>query len=176
MGVFEKERRGLGAVDDDADLLLRRADIVMMHGSEYSDRGWFINLDEMLEEPNLFVEEGTRGSERWKDMFPDYMWTSDMTSDAAGNIVAVPVMCYPGTATAYFYNKEIFAELNLKFRARGSSSKASAKPFRTRDVSRLAPWSLNAKANIDVWDVQFSLGPTYAERSRNNGTTTATAT
>lgn len=139
-------------------------DIVMMHGSEYSDRGWFINLDEMLEEPNLFVEEGTRGSERWKDMFPDYMWTSDMTSDAAGNIVAVPVMCYPGTATAYFYNKEIFAELNLEIPRTWEQFKSVCKTVSDAGYVAVAPWSLNAKANIDVWDVQFSLGPTYAEK------------
>lgn len=142
-------------------------DIVMMHGSEYSDRGWFVALDDILEEPNVFIENGGRGSVRWKDMFPDYMWTSDMTSDAAGNIVAVPVMCYPGTATAYFYNKDIFEELNLEIPRTWEKFKEVCEIVANAGYIAVAPWSLNATANIDVWDVQFSLGPTYAEKIRD---------
>lgn len=138
-------------------------DIVMMHGSEYSDRGWFVDLDDMLEEPNVFIDEG-RGSERWKDLFPQYMWTSYMTSDAAGNIVAIPVMCYPGTATAYFYNKDIFEELSLSVPKTWEQFKATCKVIKDAGYIAVAPWSLNATANIDVWDVQFSLGPTFADK------------
>ncbi len=142
-------------------------DIVMMHGSEYSDRDWFIELDEILEESNVFIEEGQLGSEHWKDMFPEYMWTSDMTADAAGNIVAVPVMCYPGTATAYFYNKDIFAELGLQVPRTWEEFKDVCNTINAAGYIAVAPWSLNAKANIDVWDVQFSLGPTYAEKIKD---------
>ena len=141
-------------------------DIVCMHGSEYSDRDWFVNLNEIMEEPNVFIESGERGSARWKDMFPEYMWTNYMTSDAAGNIVAVPVMCYPGTATAYFYNKDIFSELDLEIPRTWEEFKTVCARIKEAGYTAVAPWSLNAKANVDVWDVQFSLGPTYAANIR----------
>ncbi len=139
-------------------------DIVMLHGSEYADRGWLYDLTDVLNEPNVFVESG-RGSEHWKDMFPDYMWADGMTSDAKGNIVAVPVTCYPGTATAYFYNTEIFEELGLQIPKNWEEFKAVCKII--NDDGRyvaVAPWSLNAKANVNTWDIQYSLGPSYAEK------------
>ncbi len=139
-------------------------DIVMMHGSEYADRGWLYDLTDLINEPNVFVESG-RGSEHWKDMFPDYMWADGMTSDAKGNIVAVPVTCYPGTATAYFYNTQIFEELGLQIPKNWEEFKAVCKII--NDDGRyvaVAPWSLNAKANINTWDIQYSLGPSYAEK------------
>lgn len=142
-------------------------DIVMMHGAEYADRGWFINLDDILDEPNVFVEDGELGSEHWRDMFPDYMWTSDMTTDAAGNTVAVPVMCYPGTATAYFYNKDIFEELQLTIPRTWEEFKDICKIINDAGYIAVAPWSLNAEANVDTWDIQFSLGPTYADKIRD---------
>lgn len=142
-------------------------DIVMMHGSKYSDRGWFEDLTDVLEEGNPFIEEGKRGSARWKDLFPDYMWLSSMTSDAVNRIVAVPVTCYPGTATAYFYNKEIFAELGLSVPETWEELKDISLKIRDAGYVAIAPWSLNAKANVDVWDIQYSLGPTYAEKIRD---------
>ncbi len=138
-------------------------DIVMMHGSEYSDRGWFIELNDIMEEPNVFIEEGKRGYEKWKDMFPEYMWTSDMTVDANGDIVAVPVTCYPGTSTAYFYNKEIFAEVGVEPPKNWEEFKDICAKIKAAGYTPLAPWSLNATANIDVWDIQYSLGPSYAK-------------
>ncbi|MBR2968786.1 MAG: extracellular solute-binding protein [Clostridia bacterium] len=141
-------------------------DIVMMHGAEYADRDWFVPLDDILMEPNVFVESG-KGSVHWKDMFPEYMWLSDMTSDAKGRILAVPVTCYPGTATAYFYNKEIFAELNLEVPKTWEEFKTVCNRVNEAGYIAVAPWSLNAKANVDVWDVQFSLGPTYAEKIKD---------
>lgn len=150
-------------------------DIVMMHGSEYSDRDWYVMLDEILEEPNVFIPQGERGSVHWKDMFPNYMWLSDMTSDAAGHICAVPVMCYPGSATAYFYNKEIFARLGLEVPRTWEEFKGICAKIQEYNgtvpeeerITPVAPWSLNATANVDVWDVQFSLGPTFADKIRD---------
>ena len=142
-------------------------DIVMMHGSEYSDRGWYEDLTDVMEEPNPFIEAGERGADRWKDLFPDYMWLSDMTTDAANRICAVPVMCYPGTATAYFYNKEIFAELGLSVPKDWEEFKDVCAAINRAGYVAVAPWSLNASANVDVWDIQFSLGPTYAEKIKD---------
>ena len=142
-------------------------DIVCMHGAEYADRDWFIPLDDILEEPNVFIQNGDLGSERWKDLFPEYMWLSDMTSDATGRILGVPVTCYPGTATAYFYNKDIFEQLNLEIPANWEDFKEICQTITNAGYIAVAPWSLNAKANVDVWDIQFSLGPTYAEKIKD---------
>lgn len=144
-------------------------DIVMMHGSKYSDRGWYEDLTDIMDEPNIFIEEGQRGSIHWKDQFPEYQWLSSMTTDAAGRICAVPVMCYPGTATAYFYNKEIFEELNLQIPTNWEEFKNICEIINSSDKGYIAvaPWSLNATANVDVWDIQFSLGPTYANKIKD---------
>ncbi|MBO4540617.1 MAG: carbohydrate ABC transporter substrate-binding protein [Bacilli bacterium] len=140
-------------------------DIVMMHGSEYSDRGWYEDLTDILEEPNVFIPEGQRGSVHWKDQFPKYQWLSDMTCDAANRICAVPIMCYPGTATAYYYNTEIFDELNLDVPTNWEEFKAICDKINAEsDYVAVGPWSLNATVNVDVWDIQFSLGPTYAKK------------
>ena len=79
-------------------------DIVFLHGAQHADRGWFYRLNELLDEKNVFVDK----YDSWKAMFPDYVWDSYMTTDAAGNILAVPYTLYAGTATAYYYNKSIF--------------------------------------------------------------------
>jgi ABC-type glycerol-3-phosphate transport system substrate-binding protein len=138
-------------------------DIVMMQGSKYADRNWFIDLTEILEEENIFVEEGKNGSESWKDMFPNYMWNSNMTTDASGKILAVPVTMYPGTATAYFYNKDIFNELNLEIPTTWEEFINISKTIKDAGYVAVAPWSLNSTVNVDVWDIQYSLGPTFAK-------------
>lgn len=142
-------------------------DIVMMHGSEYSDRGWYVDLTDIMEEPNIFIQKGKRGSTHWKDLFPKYQWLSSMTTDAANRICAVPVTCYPGTATAYFYNKEIFAELGIDVPKNWEELKAISQVILDAGYVAIGPWSLNAKANVDVWDIQFSLGPVYAEKIKD---------
>lgn len=142
-------------------------DIVMMHGSKYSDRGWYEDLTDVMNEPNIFIEKGERGSIHWKDMFPDYMWLSSMTTNAKGQICAVPVMCYPGSATAYYYNKEIFEELNLDVPTNWEEFKNVCNIINNAGYVAVGPWSLNATANVDTWDIQFSLGPTYANKIKD---------
>ncbi len=135
-------------------------EVVMLHGAEYADRGWYIRLNEILEEPNIFVE----GNTKWKDMFPEYLWSSSMTTDVLGNIVAVPTVLYPGTATTYFYNKDIFKELNLSVPRTWEEFKDICKKIKDSGKGYVAvgPWSLNKTANVNLWDIQYTLGPTYA--------------
>lgn len=137
-------------------------DIVFMHGAKYADRNWFMNLNDILNEPNVFISEGEKGNEKWKDMFPNYMWDSAMTTDPKGNILAVPATIYPGTATAYFYNKDIFNELKLEIPHTWEEFKNVSLAVKKAGYTAVAPWSLNSTANVDVWDIQYSLGPTYA--------------
>ena len=141
-------------------------DIVFMHGAKYAERNWFVKLNDIFEEPNIFIEEG-RGSVKWKDQFPSYMWDSSMTTDAAGNILAVPVTIYPGTATAYFYNKDIFKDLNLEIPTTWEELMQISQTIKDAGYTAIAPWSLNSTVNVDVWDIQYSLGPTFSNKIKD---------
>lgn len=133
-------------------------DICFLQGSQYADRGWFIRLNDYLDQPNPFVE----GNTKWKDMFPDYVWENYLTTDAAGNIVAVPLTLYPGTATAYYYNKSIFEELNLSIPREWKDFVDICKKINEAGYVAVAPWKANTTIGTGLWDIQFSLGPTFS--------------
>lgn len=133
-------------------------DICFLQGSQYADRGWFLPLDDELEQKNVFEP----GNERWKEMFPDYVWENYLCSDAADRTVAVPLTLYPGTATAYYYNKAIFAELGLSVPREWKDFVAACKKINAAGYVAVAPWKGNKKVTTGVWDIQFSLGPTFS--------------
>lgn len=133
-------------------------DICFLQGSQYGDRGWFVPLNQYLEQPNVFVE----GNEVWKDMFPEYVWENYLCSDAADNVVAVPLTLYPGTATAYYYNKEIFEELNLEVPTEWDDFVEICKKINKAGYIAVAPWKDNKRVQTGLWDIQFSLGPTFS--------------
>lgn len=133
-------------------------DICFLQGSQYADRGWFVPLNEYLEKPNIFEPENIV----WKDMFPNYVWENYLCTDAAGNIVAVPLTLYPGTATAYYYNKEIFEELNLEVPTEWVDFVDICKKINEAGYIAVAPWKDNKKVQTGLWDIQFSLGPTFS--------------
>ena len=135
-------------------------DIVFLHGAQHADRGWFYRLNELLDEKNVFVDK----YDSWKAMFPDYVWDSYMTTDAAGNILAVPYTLYAGTATAYYYNKSIFKELNITPPTEWNDFISICKKINKAGYISVAPWSANKTISTDVWDIQFSLGPSYASK------------
>ena len=133
-------------------------DIAFLHGATYAEKGWYIDLDAWLAEPNIFVE----GNDCWKDMFPDYLWSSYMTSDANGKIVAIPCLIYPGSATAYYYNKEIFAEVGVEPPEDWEEFIEISKKINDAGYIAVGPAMQNKTVCVDNWDIQFSLGPTYA--------------
>ncbi|MDD4107098.1 MAG: extracellular solute-binding protein [Prolixibacteraceae bacterium] len=133
-------------------------DICFLQGSQYGDRGWFIPLNSYLDEANVFVPDNMI----WKNMFPNYVWENYLCSDAAGNIVAVPLTLYPGTATAYYYNKDIFEELNLEVPTEWKDFVDICKKINEAGYVALAPWKDNKKVQTGLWDIQFSLGPTFS--------------
>ena len=133
-------------------------DICFLQGSQYGDRGWFVPLNDYLEQPNVFVA----GNTKWKDQFPEYVWENYLCTDAANQIVAVPLTLYPGTATAYYYNKSIFAELNLEVPTEWDDFVDICKKINAAGYVAVAPWKANKKINTGLWDIQFSLGPTFS--------------
>jgi len=133
-------------------------DICFLQGSQYADRGWFVPLNDYLDQANVFEP----GNTVWRDMFPDYVWENYLCTDAAGNNVAVPLTLYPGTATAYYYNKEIFAELGLEVPTEWDDFVEICKKINEAGYIAVAPWKDNKKVNTGLWDIQFSLGPTFS--------------
>lgn len=139
-------------------------DVVMLHGAEFADRGWYVRLNEELEKPNIFVE----GNTSWKSMFPDYLWKDSMTTDVKGNIVAIPTVLYPGTATAYYYNKDIFASLSITPPKTWEEFKTACEKINKAGFIAVGPWSLNKQVNVSLWDIQYTLGPTYAQKMQSD--------
>ena len=133
-------------------------DICFLQGSQYADRGWFVPLNDYLEQPNVFEPD----NQVWKEMFPDYVWENYLCTDAANNIVAVPLTLYPGTATAYYYNKEIFEELQLEIPTEWKDFVDICKKINAAGYIAVAPWKDNKKVQTGLWDIQFSLGPTFS--------------
>lgn len=128
----------------------------------FGDSDWFIDLTDMLQTPNEYVPDGEKGSEKWIDQYPSYLFSSNSIVNTRGEIVAIPYMLDCGAPTAYYYNKKIFQELNITppktweqmFTACEKIKKAGYIPF--------APNAVNTNIDLQNWDTQFSLGPIFA--------------
>ena len=138
-------------------------DIVFAFGSSFADRNWFYDFNGTLSEPNIFIE----GNTAWRDQFPKYLFAHWSVSDARDQVVGIPLSCSAGTSTGLFYNKQIFSQLNLEPPRDWSSLMAVTQTLKENGYVAFAPWggpgSGNRKPSTQVWDVQMSLGPFYAE-------------
>ncbi len=137
-------------------------DILEAWGTNFASKGWFSDLTDELNRPNEYIE----GNTAWKDSFPSYIWKDIMTCDVNGNILAVPVTLNPGTATAYFYNKDLFSSLGLQVPQTWEQLLANAKVANDAGKIGIAPWGPssgtgNKNINTGLWDIQFSLSPMY---------------
>ncbi len=70
--------------------------------------GWYVPLNDYIEQPNPYIPEGTPGHEQWQESIPEVVW--DTTLHSSGNQYLTTV---DAVAVGYFYNKEIFEELGL---------------------------------------------------------------
>lgn len=132
--------------------------VTFLHGATYADKGWFVPLDNILEQPNIFID----GNTKWKDIFPSYLWNSYMTADANENIVAIPYSLYPGSATAYYYNKDIFKKVGVSVPKNWEEFITACKKINDAGYIAVGPAPINKTVNVNNWDIQFSLGPVYA--------------
>lgn len=123
----------------------------------YLDRGWYYQLDEFLDTPNEYMSEPIR----WKEQFPDYIWTRNM-SDVNNNVVTIPLTLSPGPATAYYYNMDLFDELGLEVPGNWEELLEACKTIQDAGYMALAPWDGNPTINTDLWPIYFSIGPAYA--------------
>jgi raffinose/stachyose/melibiose transport system substrate-binding protein len=69
---------------------------------------WWVPLNDVLEMPNPYIEEGTPGRERWADSFPDFVLGQTRAAD--GNWYQVSL---DWVETGLYYNKEMFAEVGV---------------------------------------------------------------
>jgi len=72
-------------------------------------KGWWVSLDEYLEEENPYVPKGYIGHDRWADIIPEWVWGGIRHPD--GYIYEVP-LTEVGGCTLY-YNKDKFEEMGL---------------------------------------------------------------
>lgn len=131
--------------------------------SLFGDSDWFIDLSEMLELPNPYIAEGNPGHDRWADQWPTYLWSSNSIKNTKGETVAIPYTLDCGSPTAYFYNKEIFAELNLEIPKTWKEFFAVCQVIKDAGYIPFAPHYINTNYDLQNWDTQFSLGPVYAQ-------------
>ncbi len=72
-------------------------------------KGWYIPLDEYLEQPNPFVKEGEPGSEQWWDIFK-YQAITRGKSAPDGKMYCISLDMIE---TGIFYNKDVFEEVGV---------------------------------------------------------------
>ena len=131
--------------------------------SLFGDSDWFIDLSDMLETPNEYVADGQPGSQRWKDQWPSYLWSSNSIRNTKGQTVAIPYMLDCGAPTAYYYNKDIFEELKLEIPKTWEELFAICEIIEEAGYIPFAPAAINTNYDLQNWDTQFSLGPVYAQ-------------
>ena len=70
---------------------------------------WWVALDEFLEMPNPYIEEGMPGSERWRDSLPDFVLNQTRAPDGHWYQVSLDWV-----ETALYYNVDMFAEAGIE--------------------------------------------------------------
>ncbi len=138
--------------------------------SAFTDRNYYMYLDDVMQLPNAFVSEGD-GSEHWKDMFPEYLWTQKEQVDANGKIIAVPITLNPGSATCWFYNKSLYEKFGLsvpknftEFLANTKKVTGTVTDSDGKEVKAyaIAPYGNQLEINVNNWINKFSIGPSFA--------------
>ncbi|MFD0713062.1 ABC transporter substrate-binding protein [Paenibacillus sp. GCM10027626] len=136
-------------------------DILYAFGPVYADKNWFMNLNDVLQTPNSYVE----GNEKWADLFPSYVF--DPLKDFNGNIVSIPLTVFPGPPTAYYYNKEIFQKVGVDVPKDWEQFMEISKKIKDAGYDTVGPWAGNKTSIVDNWDVQFSVGPAFSMKLKD---------
>lgn len=133
--------------------------IAFSWGTQYQDRDWYVPLDEYLDTPNEFVE----GNTKWRDLFPEYLWSNKTIANAKKEVVAIPLALYPGPATGYFYNKTAFQAAGLSSTPTTWEEliQASVK-MKEAGYIGVSPTSILPNIQFGAWVQQFSIGPYMA--------------
>ena len=140
--------------------------IAFSWGTTFQDRDWYVDLTDYLEQPNVYEE----GNTRWADCFESYLWELNTVANARDEIVAIPLVLYSGTPTGYFYNDTIFSDAGI------DSEPQTWQQFYdlVQDLKTLPGITTAFAPTTDVtsiifssWPQQFSVGPAYAAKLRD---------
>ncbi|THF84101.1 ABC transporter substrate-binding protein [Cohnella fermenti] len=123
----------------------------------FGNNGWFLDLESYLDQPNPYAE----GNGKWSELWPDYQWSASGVKNIKGETLGLPFMVSAGPPTAYYYNKEIFAELNLETPKTWEEFINVSKTINDAGYIAVAPFPGNKSMDLQVWDTQFSLGPAF---------------
>lgn len=129
--------------------------IVFTWGTQFQDRNYYVDLEPYLNEPNEYVE----GNTKWSDLFHSYVWKDPNVMDANGKLVSVPVLLSPGTQTAYYYNKSLYANKTLP--TNWETLISTSREFNEEGKVGFAPWDNLTKVTLDSWQFKFSIGPSF---------------
>ena len=129
-------------------------------GTKMQADGLYADLGEYLERPNPYVA----GNTRWKDIFEDWVWDDPAVTDANGKIVSVPIVLHPGSATAIYYNKDMFAENDMTVPTTWNEF------IKTIDDGKkvpgikypYVPYTGDTGISLSSWAFRYSLSPGFA--------------
>lgn len=85
-------------------------DIIWQQFANRNTRGddWWVPLNDYFEMANPYIAEGTPGSERWADSFPDFVMRQIQASDGNWYQVALDWV-----ETGVYYNKDLFDQAGV---------------------------------------------------------------
>ena len=123
--------------------------IAFSWGTRYQERDWYLPLDDYLETEWTYSDD----YDVWKDVFRDYLWQSASVVNAREEIVGLPITVFPGSATGYFYNKNIFQASGIEsVPLTWNQFLTTAKTVKDNGYIGVAPWSLfNTSTIFDAW-------------------------
>lgn len=139
----------------------RAPDIVFGWNGEMLYKDWYVDLTSYLDTKNEYEE----GNECWKSMYPEYIFNSITSID--DKIMGIPITMFPGTATAYYYNKELFSKFEAPYNQvpKTWQQLVDLNVYIRNNFSEITTFGTNKYSNIkqlaNNWDMQFVLGPAY---------------
>lgn len=128
---------------------------------ELADQGWYLYLDDVIESPNYYEP----GNERWRDMYPDYIWLpgTSYIYDDYDRVIGMPILIGPGPLTAYYYNESIFDELGLAPTSDWDEFIEMCKTIKEAGYTAVAPSQYCLTPGFATWDASFSITPVYGK-------------
>ncbi|MGI6735033.1 MAG: ABC transporter substrate-binding protein [Bacilli bacterium] len=137
--------------------------ITFSWGTRYEDRGWYLEIDEFLDEPNSWPYEG--GYVTWRDVFRDYIWETGVVDNSFKKTVAIPITVYPGASTGYFYNKRAFQMAGIgSVPTTWQEFIIATQKLEEKGYVGVAPWLyFNTTTTFDAWVFQSIMSPSYVK-------------
>ncbi len=166
----------LGEQDDVSEWLIQSVQndsvpVISFSWSAFTDRDYYMSMDEILQLPNVFVEAGQPGSEHWADMFESYLWKDSEILASSGDIIAVPLTVNPGSATCWYYNKSIWTANNLTIPTNWAQFISNAEAIKGKqgydtdgnlsDLFGIASYGNQKLLSLSNWASEFSIGPSF---------------